>query len=98
MDAHTTPLTTAQVVRNIGHENKIELYKLELVDLIDAGMFYSARSVLNKCIAEVSTHAVDKEIDAEIAKCQNAKRAANTQERDIFYNNRIAVLESAKEV
>jgi hypothetical protein len=41
---------------DIEHRNKIEDYKLELVDLIESGMFHSARKLLNVCITEVSDY------------------------------------------
>jgi hypothetical protein len=45
-----------QDLTDIEHRNKIDDYKLELMDLIDSGMFYSARKLLTKCIIEVSDY------------------------------------------
>jgi hypothetical protein len=55
MTEQTKP-TGDQVVKDIEHRNKIEIYKMEIVDLVESGMFYSARNTLNKCISEVSDY------------------------------------------
>jgi hypothetical protein len=61
-----TALTGDQVVRNIEHHNKVECYKAELIEQIELGMFYTARTLINKCIKEISDYRAELEDDLRV--------------------------------
>ena len=51
-----TAKTTEQIVGDIAYLYKIEDYRWEIIDLIENGMFHTARKILNKCIKEIDDH------------------------------------------